>query len=113
MSTDTDALVEDTLFVACTRPAMIAGVTMEAVGLNVIFSCVLFLVAGSIVYGLVIVPIHLVARLLCRHDPNQFRLIAAWIDTKGRHRNGRVWGGSSYTPLRLSRAFQMREIGCA
>ena len=39
-------LTEDTLFLACTRPAMIAGVTMEAMALNVMFSCILFLVAG-------------------------------------------------------------------
>src|ERR1700737_2123173 len=51
-------LTEDTLFLACTRPAMIAGVTMEAMALNVMFSCILFLVAGSILYGLVAIPIH-------------------------------------------------------
>lgn len=50
-------LTEDTLFLACTRPAMIAGVTMEAMALNVMFSCILFLVAGSILYGLVALPI--------------------------------------------------------
>ncbi|WP_375692422.1 VirB3 family type IV secretion system protein, partial [Bartonella sp. AP4SXKL] len=27
-----DKLTEDTLFLACTRPAMIAGVTVEAMG---------------------------------------------------------------------------------
>lgn len=108
-----EPLVEDVLFLACTRPAMIAGVTMEAMGLNVISSCVLFLVAGSVAYGLVAVPIHLAARALCRHDPNQFRLLSAWIDTKGRHRNTRAWGGSSCTPLRLVRRFEAGEVGCA
>ncbi|HEV2603756.1 MAG TPA: type IV secretion system protein VirB3 [Microvirga sp.] len=110
MSDESERLVEDTLFLACTRPAMIGGVTMEAMGLNVIFSCVLFLVCGSVVYGLVAVPIHLAARALCRHDPNQFRLLFAWIETKGRHRNGGVWGGSSYTPLRLRRRYHPREL---
>ena len=51
------ALEDDTLFLACTRPAMIAGVTMEAMGINVIASALLFLVCGSLLYGLVAIPI--------------------------------------------------------
>ena len=54
------ALEDDTLFLACTRPAMIAGVTMEAMGINVIASALLFLVCGSLLYGLVAIPIHLI-----------------------------------------------------
>jgi type IV secretion system protein VirB3 len=96
-----ERLVEDTLFLACTRPAMIAGVTMEAMGVNVMFSCILFLVAGSIKYGLVAIPIHVICRAVCRHDPNLFRILFAWLETKARHRNSGWWGGSSYTPLRL------------
>lgn len=96
-------LNEDTLFLACTRPAMVLGVTMEAFGLNLICSSVLFILAGSILYGLVAIPIHLTFRLICRHDPNQFRILFAWLDTRGRHRNVRLWGGSSCTPLRLVR----------
>lgn len=96
-----ERLAEDILFVACTRPAMVAGVTMEAMALNVMFSCVLFLLAGSIAYALVAMPIHLVCRLICRHDPNMFRVLFAWLETRGRARNRAIWGGSSCTPLRL------------
>lgn len=96
-----DVLVEDPLFLACTRPAMIGGVTLEAAALNAMVSCVLFLLAGSLAYGLVAIPIHALCRAACRHEPNQFRLLRAWIETRGRHRNRAVWGGSSYTPLRL------------
>jgi type IV secretion system protein VirB3 len=59
-----ERLVEDTLFLACTRPAMILGVTMEAMGLNVIFSSVLFVLAGSLLYGRRLAdPLRLPARL--------------------------------------------------
>jgi type IV secretion system protein VirB3 len=102
-------LTEDTLFLACTRPAMIAGVTMEAMALNVMFSCILFLVAGSIIYGLVAIPIH----GLCRHDPNMFRILLAWIETRGRTRNVPFWGGSSCTPLKLIRRHRARDLGYA
>lgn len=105
-----ERLVEDNLFLACTRPAMILGVTMEAFGLNVIFSSVLFILAGSLLYGLVAIPIHLACRLVCRHDPNQFRILLAWIETKARHRNARLWGGSSCTPLKLVRRHGRREL---
>ena len=101
-----ERLVEDTLFLACTRPAMVAGVTMEAMGLNVMLSCILFLMAGSIVYGLVAIPIHGLCRALCRHDPNMFRILVAWLDTRARHRNSAWWGGSSCTPLPLKRSLK-------
>ena len=106
-----ERLAEDTLFLACTRPAMVLGVTMEAFGLNVMFSSILFILGGSLLYGLVAVPIHLACRLVCRHDPNQFRLLFAWFDTRGRHRNGRLWGGPSCTPLRLKRCYAARDLG--
>jgi type IV secretion system protein VirB3 len=103
-------LTEDTLFLACTRPAMIAGVTMEAMALNVMFSCILFLVAGSIIYGLVAIPIHGLCRIICRHDPNMFRILLAWIETRGRSRNATFWGGSSCTPLKLIRRYRTRDL---
>ena len=101
---------EDTLFLACTRPAMVLGVTMEAFGLNLICSSLLFILAGSVLYGLVAIPIHLTFRLICRHDPNQFRILFAWLDTRGRHRNVRHWGGSSCTPLRLVRGRTAKDL---
>ena len=106
-------LTEDTLFLACTRPAMIGGVTMEAMALNVMFSCILFLVAGSIVYGLAAIPIHGLCRIICRHDPNMFRILLAWIETRGRARNTAFWGGSSCTLLKLIRRYRTRDLGYA
>lgn len=105
-----ERLVEDTLFLACTRPAMLLGVTMEALGLNMIFSSILFILAGSLLYGLVALPIHLACRLVCRHDPNQFRILFAWFETRGRHRNVGLWGGSSCTPLPLVRRYRLEDL---
>ena len=105
------ALEDDTLFLACTRPAMIAGVTMEAMGINVMASALLFLVCGSLLYGLVAIPIHLICRAIVRHDHNAFRILVAWLDTRGRARNTAVWGGASITPLRLVRHYDERDFG--
>ena len=98
-----ERLTEDPLFLACTRPAMVMGVPMEAMGVNVILSGVVFLVGGSLLYLLVAPALHLVFRGICKADHNAFRLLFVYVDTKGRARNGATWGGSSPTPLPLVR----------
>ncbi|SDA87686.1 type IV secretion system protein VirB3 [Sinorhizobium sp. NFACC03] len=106
-------LEEDTLFIACTRPAMIAGVTMEAMGINIMLTTILFIVAGSIAYALVGGVFHLVFRALVTHDHNLFRILLAWVGTRGRTRNGTYWGGATLSPLRLTRRHDERDLGFA
>jgi type IV secretion system protein VirB3 len=98
-----ERLTEDPLFLACTRPAMVMGVPMEAMGVNVILSGVVFLIGGSLLYLLVAPALHLVFRAICKADHNAFRLLFVYVDTKGRARNGATWGGSSPTPLPVVR----------
>ena len=104
-------LEEDTLFLACTRPAMIGGVTMEAMGMNVMFTTILFIAAGSIAYALVGVVFHFVFKAIIKHDHNMFRILIGWVETRGRGRNGPYWGGSTFTPLRLVRHYDERDLG--
>lgn len=105
-----ERLIEDPLFLACTRPAMIMGVPMEAMGVNVMVSGLAFLVGGSLLYLLVAPAMHLVFRAICRVDHNAFRLLLVFVDTKGRSRNGSLWGGSSATPLPLVRRYSVKEL---
>lgn len=107
---DDEPLAEDPLFLACTRPAMVMGVPMEAMGVNVILSGIVFLLGGSLLYLLVAPALHLVFRGVCKADHNAFRLLFVYIDTKGRARNGGTWGGSSLTPLPLVRRFTTRGL---
>ncbi|TPN81027.1 type IV secretion system protein VirB3 [Mesorhizobium sp. CU2] len=113
MASARPTLEEDTLFIACTRPAMIAGVTMEAMGVNIMLTTILFIVAGSIAYALVGVAFHLLFRALVKHDHNMFRILLAWVETRGRSRNSAYWGGASLTPLSLARRFDERDLGFA
>lgn len=106
-------LEEDTLFLACTRPAMIAGVTMEAMGINIMLTTVLYITAGSIAYLAVGVVFHLVFRALVRHDHNMFRILLAWIETRGRSRNAFYWGGATLSPLKLTRRYDERDLSLA
>jgi type IV secretion system protein VirB3 len=104
-----ERLAVDPLFLACTRPAMILGVPMEAMGVNVILSGVVFLAGGSLLYLAVAPALHLVFRAVCRLDHNAFRLLFLFVETKGRSRNSALWGGSTRTPLPLVRRFRARE----
>lgn len=113
MTTGGSALAEDTLFIACTRPAMFAGVTMEAMGINVIATTIFYLAAGSVAYALVGFVFHFIFRALVKHDHNMFRIMLAWMETRGRSRNASHWGGSSISPLKLSRRFDERDLGFA
>ena len=105
-----ERLAEDPLFLACTRPAMVMGVPMEAMGVNVILSGLIFLVGGSLIYLLVAPALHMVFRAICRADHNAFRLLFVYVDTKGRARNGSLWGGSSPSPLPLVRRYRVAEL---
>jgi type IV secretion system protein VirB3 len=96
-------LTEDPLFLACTRPATIAGVPMEAMGVNVMLSATIFLAANSPRYLLIAPVLHLVFRAICKHDPHAFRVLWQYVETKGRSRNGGLWGGSSASPLPVIR----------
>lgn len=109
----TPVLEEDTLFLACTRPAMIAGVTMEAMGINIMLTTVLYITAGSIAYALVGVIFHLVFRALVKHDHNMFRILLAWVGTRGRSRNAAYWRGATLSPLKLVRRYDERDLSLA
>jgi type IV secretion system protein VirB3 len=101
---------EDILFLACTRPAMFAGVTMEAFGLNAVVTSIIYMAAGSIFYSVVGVFIHFILVGVLRHDPNRLRLLWRCLGTKGRSRNVLVWGGSSVAPNRLFRKYKMEDV---
>jgi type IV secretion system protein VirB3 len=103
------ALEEDTLFLACTRPAMIAGVTMEAMAINVMLTTIIFIMGGI---GFVLLGIinHLIFKAIMKYDHNMFRILLAWLDTRGRSFNSAYWGGSSPTPLRIIRHYDERDL---
>ncbi len=95
------ALNEDPLFLAMTRPAMFAGLPLEA-AMTVLSSgvAVVLLVSNPLYAAVVAGVAYAVARSIVRYDVNMFRLIGLWAGTSLRCRNRRFWGGSSYSPTR-------------
>jgi type IV secretion system protein VirB3 len=110
LSGDSGRLDESTLFLACTRPAMFLGVPMEAMGVNIIATMSLQTVLG-VQWLLAGVLIHVVFRAVVRNDHNAFSVLSAWLDTVGRSRNTRIWGGFSLTPAPLVRHYDERDLG--
>ncbi|WP_375668252.1 MULTISPECIES: type IV secretion system protein VirB3 [unclassified Bartonella] len=103
---ENDKLTEDTLFLACTRPAMIAGVTVEAMGLNGIGTMILFIMAGNIFLLTFGVMLHFIFKEILKHDHNKFRILLTWQKTSIFARNSSLWGGGSISPLRLIRNYE-------
>lgn len=105
-----ERLTQDILFLACTRPALVLGVPMEAMGLNLTISACAFLAGHSLLYLLAAPAAHLVFGAVCRHEPNAFRLLWLWADARGRARNAGLWGGGSPAPLPVRRRFRAGEL---
>jgi len=100
-----ESLEASPLFVAATRPALVAGMP---IGLAVAFmmAFALIMIFGeNPLYELVLVPGWFGARLLVRYDYNAVRIVALWLQTSARSLDAHRWGGASPAafPVRQSR----------
>lgn len=97
--------LQDTLFLALTRPAMMFGVPAVGLMINLCGSLILSSWVGMgtwhiMVYFLVLAPsIHMVMRFAVAKDHNIFRTKILSLETKGRSSDSEEWGGSALTPL--------------
>ncbi len=102
MSDAAELPIKDTLFLAVTRPALWAGIPIEAAVLLLIAGASVLIWSNGPVYAALVVAFgYSISRLIVRHDVNAFRLLFLWGRTKLGNRNRAFWGGSSYTPLPL------------
>ena len=77
-------LRKHTLFLAATRPAMKWGVPVEGWTINLFGTFLFGMVMGSPLYWLLFFVFHLPMRAISDRNPNFFREIRMWFDTKGR-----------------------------
>lgn len=95
-----DALEEDTLFLALTRPALMWGIPLDAALLIAVVAVALLLAFGNPIFALGVgAGLFGVSRLIVRRDPNQFRIFSMYGRTKAAAPNKHLWRGSSYAPL--------------
>lgn len=85
------------IFGALTRPAMTAGVTFEYHGLNLVVSMLCFILLGSMLYGLIFIPLHAFGWMVCRYD-NQFFAVAYKKFFMPNMPNQSIWGVRTYEP---------------
>ena len=103
MNEQSEILTKNTLFLAVTRPALWAGIPIEAAVLLLIASASVLIQNNSPLYAALIAAFGFsISRLIVRHDVNAFRLLFLWGRTKAGNRNRAFWGGSSYSPLTLT-----------
>ncbi len=85
---------------------MFAGVTMEAMALNVMATSILFILTSDFTMFGFGIGMHFILREVTKYDHNQFRVLFAWLNTRGKQKNLNRWGGSSTSPLRLVRTYK-------
>jgi len=101
------------LFVAATRPALVAGMP---IGLAVAFmmAFALIMIFGeNPLYELVLVPVWFGARLLVRYDYKAVRIVALWLQSSARSINAHRWGGASPAPFPIRHTRRPRGIADA
>lgn len=102
---DDRGMLEDTLFLALTRPAMMWGVPAVGCLVNVTGSIIVgsWLGIGSwrvLAWIAFLMPsVHFAMRWAAAKDHNLFRTKLLYLETKGRSGGTALWGGSTLAPL--------------
>ena len=87
---------------------MVAGAPMEAVGLNLIVTSSIFLLAGSPAWLSLGVVLHVLFRSICRQDPYAFRVLRLFLQTRA-GRAARRFGGVSFGASPAQRRYTLGE----
>lgn len=90
-------LREHTIYGALTRPAMLAGVTIEYHLFNIMISMTAF-IGLSPLYGLIYLPLHAFGWAVSHYDPHFFMLCAKKLSLP-QHPNSKLWGVKAYAPF--------------
>jgi len=109
----------DTLFIACTRPAMFIGIPLQAFAVLLICCGEFFVLSGLggagvprlVVTGLLSAAGYGACRVAVAKDHNMFGILFLWATTKGRaSRNALYWRGSSVSPFPVRPARKPAEV---
>ena len=93
-----DTLTISPIFTGLTRPAMVMGVTLEYMSICAMAALCLFILADSPLYLASYLPLHIFGWLLCKMDPNIFRILMKRADCSYSP-NKKIWGCASYEPF--------------
>lgn len=109
----------DTLFIACTRPAMFLGIPLQAFAVLLICCGEFFVLSGLggagvsrlVLTGALSAAGYSACRIAVAKDHNMFGILFLWATTKGRaSRNAVYWRGSSVSPSPVRPARKPAEL---
>jgi type IV secretion system protein VirB4 len=88
------------LFLALTRPIMVAGVTYNFMVMNAMITTLTFLATGNLLMFLIGIPIHAIGYVLSLKDPRIFDLLSVVLAKHGNCHgiNKRFWQCNTYGP---------------
>lgn len=90
---------EDSIIVGLTRPTMIFWVTFEAFFFNGSIVAFIFLASGNPIALLGMIPLHIIAVLVCYKDPSKFKLLFLKYGKVSKPFNRIIWKVQSYSPF--------------
>jgi type IV secretion system protein VirB3 len=106
-------LEESPLFVAATRPALVAGMPIGLAVAFLLAFALIIIFAENPLYEIILLPAWFGARLLLRYDYNAVRIVALWLQTSARSLDAHRWGGASPAPFPIRRTRRPRGIADA
>ena len=86
------------VFTGLTRPPMMMGITVDYLFISFLCSYGLFMLTGNPTFLIIYIPMHFFGWIVCRIDPNIFRVIIKTIECPS-VRNKKIWGCQSYEPF--------------
>lgn len=94
-----EELEEAPLFVAATRPALVAGLPLGVAVAFIMLGGFIMILGQNPLYELALLPLWLVARAILRYDYNAVRIAALWLRSSARSIDAYLWGGASPSPF--------------
>lgn len=86
------------IFTGLTRPPMWFGITVDYLFICFLLSYGLFMLTGLPAFLVVYLPMHLFGWIVCKFDPNFFRVLIARTECPNTI-NKKIWGSQSYEPF--------------
>ena len=94
-----EELEEAPLFVAATRPALVAGLPLGLAVAFIMLGGFIMILGQNPLYELALLPLWVSARAILRYDYNAVRIVTLWLRSSMRSFDAHRWGGASPSPF--------------
>jgi len=106
-----EELEEAPLFVAATRPALVAGLPLGIAVAFIMLGGFIMILGQDPLYEVLLLPLWFGARAILRYDYNAVRIVGLWLRSSARSVDAHLWGGASPSPFPARPAMALRREG--